>query len=683
MKAFLFIFCLVASGVVSGQIQPPASVTEQLVMEELTQHTDLVPEDETLTSTMEALRRHPVNLNFADQKTLEELPLLPAIQASLLLKYRALFGPFLSIYELQAIPGWNLQLIKQIMPYITVENVAEIEEQMRERISGGEQQVLLRSSLQWPYSRGYRADSTGEKKYPGSPLKVLLRYRYQFKNLLQFGFTAEKDPGEEFFHGKQKWGFDFYSCHVFLRNLGKIKTLALGDFTVNFGQGLLQWMNLSFGGSANIVSVKRQGGVFKPYSSAGEFNFHRGAAITLSSGKWELNLFGSKRRLDAHVYPPDSSSQQSYIFSLQTNGLHRTISENANKKIEQVTTIGARLSVDVKSMHIAANGVRYGFQTAFMPQEKSYDRFSFAGKQLTNTSLDYSYTFKNLHFFGESAMDDNKSFAFIHGLLISLNKNAEMSILHRRISPSYHSFFSSANIQNSTVSNERGCYIGLNVRMTAALAFNGSLDLFSFPWLKFGVNKLSGGKTAQLQFIYTPNKVTALFFRYKYSFTEENVSGPVPAIVKTAAKSLQNCRLQFAYQPGPDMELRSRIEIVFFDKGGNSAAEGMLGYLEWLYHPMSKPFSANLRLQYFETDSYESRLYAFESDVLYNYSVPVFDGKGYRFYGNFAVQPTKKLACWLKIAHSLYLDKEVQGSGYDLISSSQKMQLTLQLQYKF
>jgi hypothetical protein len=57
--------------------------------------------------------------------------------------------------------------------------------------------------------------------------------------------------------------------------------LALGDYTVNLGQGLIQWQGLAFGKSAEVTSIKRQSAVLQPYRSAGEFYFYRGAGITL------------------------------------------------------------------------------------------------------------------------------------------------------------------------------------------------------------------------------------------------------------------------------------------------------------------------------------------------------------------------------------------------------------------
>src|SRR6185503_7473909 len=101
-------------------------------------------------------------------------------------------------------------------------------------------------------------------------------YRYSYKNLLQYGLVGDKDAGEQFLKGAQHSGFDFYSFHLFARNVGVIQSLAIGDFTVNMGQGLIHWQGLAFKKSAATMSIKRQSAVLRPYNSAGEFYFHRG-----------------------------------------------------------------------------------------------------------------------------------------------------------------------------------------------------------------------------------------------------------------------------------------------------------------------------------------------------------------------------------------------------------------------
>jgi hypothetical protein len=149
-------------------------------------------------------------------------------------------------------------------------------------------------------SRGFTPDSLGNTRYLGSRQRYFFRYKYVFKNQLQFGITGDKDAGEQFLKGAQRYGFDFYTMHLFARNLGIVKRLAIGDYTVNIGQGLLTYQSLAFRKSVDVLNIKRQTEVFRPYSSPGEFFFHRGAAVTLGVRNWYLSAFVNARRIIRH-----------------------------------------------------------------------------------------------------------------------------------------------------------------------------------------------------------------------------------------------------------------------------------------------------------------------------------------------------------------------------------------------
>ncbi len=98
---------------------------------------------------------------------------------------------------------------------------------------------------------------------------------------------------------------------------------------------------------------------------------------------------------------------------------------------------------------------------------------------------------------------------------------------------------------------------------------------------------------------------------------------------------------------------------------------------------MLKAFAASTRLQYFETGGYNSRLYAYENDVLYSFSIPVFYDKGYRYYVNINYDINKALSFWIKWAQTIYKDKTLVGSGLDEINGRAKSEIRLQAMYKF
>ena len=381
MKKAITIGLVMACCTATAQEREALPVQEQQ-LENQAEATEMETEDYASWQKIETFRRHPLNLNKAEAADLETLPILTALQVASFLRYRNLFGKLVSLHELQAIPGWDVQTIRRILPLVTLDEEKSSTTPLTQRFSGGEQTLLLRLSQQLEKSKGYQPPTTPDKDhYLGNGMRVFTRYRYNYKNLLQYGLTAEKDAGEQFFRGPQKTGFDFYSFHLFARKLGLVKALALGDFTVNLGQGLIHWQSLAFKKSAAVIQVKRQSPVLKPYNAAGEYNFHRGAGLTLQHKQWEATLFGSFRKLDANLLA-DS------ITSLLTSGYHRTMAEiNDRQNLDRITA-GGNLKYSGQNWHIGINTVQYRFSKPFKTSGDPYDKYAVVGKTWGNHSID-------------------------------------------------------------------------------------------------------------------------------------------------------------------------------------------------------------------------------------------------------------------------------------------------------
>ena len=272
MKNFyLLVLILTAPIYLLAQVPEMPSGNAEQQLEAITESNDDVEtEDDSFLQQRQHFLTDPVNLNTAEPTELKELNILSPMQIQNLISYRNLLGSFVDIYELQSVPGWNIYTIKRLLPYVTVKNGAKIRTLLGDRFKNGIHSVLARGTQVLEKSQGYKnkGNTTGNS-YAGSPQRIYLRYKYQYKNLLQYGVVAEKDAGEQFFKGSQKQGFDFYSVHLFARNIGIVKALALGDFAVNMGQGLTQWQSLAFKKSSDVTNTKRQLAVLRPYNSAG------------------------------------------------------------------------------------------------------------------------------------------------------------------------------------------------------------------------------------------------------------------------------------------------------------------------------------------------------------------------------------------------------------------------------
>ncbi|MFT3910590.1 MAG: helix-hairpin-helix domain-containing protein [Ferruginibacter sp.] len=666
---------------------PPNSSTEQQLENVTENNEDLETEDDSYLQEMVQFQKNPVDLNSADEAILKELLVLTPLQIQNLISYRNVLGRLIDIYELQAIPGWNVRTIQKILPYITVSNSVNVVTTIGTRLRGGQHSILARVSQTLERSRGFiEIDSTPpppDHPYQGSPQKLMLRYKYVYKNLLQYGIVAEKDAGEEFFKGSQKRGFDFYSAHFFIRNLGIIKSLALGDFTVNFGQGLTQWQSLAFKKCPDVLAIKRQSAVLRPYNSAAEINFHRGVGITIGKKNWQATVFGSYRKTDANFNTDTLITTDDFVSSLQTSGYHRTKSEVEDRASQRQLAFGANASVQLGRLHLGLSGVQFQLKYPLVKQALPYNMYALNGKSFGNYSIDYSYTFKNLHFFGETATSSEGKLASVNGLLVSVSNNVDMSFLYRNISKAYQSLYTNAFTESTTPSNERGFFSGITVRPAIYWQIDAYADIYKFPWLKYRVDAPSTGSDYFVQVTYKPNKQLEMYSRYKRESKSINYNPDESVLNPVIYQPRKDWRMQVSYKLSPRFTMRSRAEMVWFDKNGPAQEEGFSIYADVFYSPLQSRVSANMRLEYFETGGYNSRIYAYESDVLYYFSIPVLYGKGYRYYFNINYDVSKKLSLWGKWGQFIYPGKTSIGSGLDEINGHIKSEARLELLYKF
>lgn len=657
----------------------PVSAEQQL--ENQTDATEEETEDDSFLQDLEQFKKNPINLNTADADELRQLRVLSDLQIANLVLYRNLLGRFIHVYELQAIPAWDVFTIRKIIPFVIVANPVSLSADLKKRFSDGEHSLLLRFSQVIEKAKGFDQTTSGTK-YLGSPQRVFLRYRYNYKNLLQFGVVGDKDAGEQFFKGKQNKGFDFYSIHFFVRKIGAVQALALGDFTVNMGQGLIQWQGLAFKKSVDVLGVKRQSAILRPYNSAGEFYFHRGAGVTIKKNRIEATLFASVRKLSAN-FVADTINNEDFISSFLTSGYNRTASEIADKNNLTQTATGGNITYKGNRWHIGANGIYYNFSLPVQKRDEPYNLYAISGSSWYNISIDYSYTYKNLHFFGEAAVDKHFNKAFVNGALISVDPKVDISLVQRTINKAYQAVNGNAFTENNYPTNETGFFAGITIRPGAAWRLDAYADLFKFPWLKYQVDAPSRGKDFLAQLTYTPYRGVEIYTRFRTETKQTNQpdnNTPTNFLVKIPR---QSWRTQISYKLTPAITLRSRTEILWYDNKGANKETGFLSYIDYIYKPMLAPFSGVLRLQYFETGGYNSRIYAYENDVLYSYSIPSFFDKGFRYYLTINYDFSKKLSLWARLAQTAYLNKSTVGSGLDEISGNKRTEVKLQARWLF
>lgn len=684
-KLHTYIICMAiaAAAMLSvGKAQEVVNQNVEQAIEDLTDADESETEDDSYLQQLSQLSKYKLNLNTATLSDLQIFRFLNELLLVQLVSYRNLMGPFLSIYELQSMPGWDVETIQRILPYVYVGPAKSAAEDFFSRFRGGANSIVMRVGQVLERQRGFIPDSLGNTRYLGSNHRVFFRYKYVYKNNLQFGLVGDKDPGEQFFKGAQKNGFDFYSFHLFARNLGKIKRLALGDYTVNLAQGLLTYQSLAFRKSVDVLNIKRQTEIFRPYNSAGEFNFHRGAAITVGGDRLSVSAFVNTRRVSANAVV-DSVNFEDFVSSLLTNGLHRTPAELADRYAIREFGAGGAIQYKANRWHLGVNGVHYQLEKPLQRRNEPYNLYRFSGTQVTGLSADYSYTYRNIHLFGEVAGNPGGGLAQVHGLIASVDRNVDVSLLYRNISKNYQTLYGNAFTESTTPQAENGLFAGVSMRPWKGIRIDAYADVYRFPWLRFRVDRPSVGKEYLVQLTWKPNKQVEVYTRFRSETKALNYSLPAEAANVTADIPRMNWRTHISYKLSQAITLRARTESVWWDRGGPEAEQGFMVYGDFFYRPLMKPIALNFRLQYFETDGYNSRVYAFENDVLYSFSIPPLSGKGFRWYVNANYDIGRNITLWFRIARTFLPEETNIGSGNDLIDKNHRTDYRFQVRYTF
>ena len=204
-------------------------------------------------------------------------------------------------------------------------------------------------------------------------------------------------------------------------------------------------------------------------------------------------------------------------------------------------------------------------------------------------------------------------------------------------------------------------------------------DLFNFPWMRYRVDAPSLGYEILTQAIWSPNRETRLALRVRAVSKQQNdaLENTINYLVPVEK---ENYRIDLSYKVGKAWTFRNRGELVRFKKDTEKQSGFML-YQDIIYKPMSSRISGNCRIALFDTDGFDSRLYAFENDVLYSYSIPAYQDSGIRYYLNGRYRLGKAIDLWLRYATTVYTNKKEIGSGLDLISGRCKSDIKIQLRY--
>lgn len=666
MKRFLIPLLIILPLTASAQ----NNITDEIIIDQIERMMEMSEEELDFSDIIEeywTICENKININNPDDlNQLIELHLVNIFIIEKINEYRKNFGNFMMFDELQFVEGIDEMTLNILQPLICFEKPQKKEKlRAKDLWKRGRHQTIYQIERCFNEKAGYK-----DKEYLGSPSKMLLRYGFTSQNKLEFGIAMEKDPGE-------KNMLDFVSFHFLLHDLKFVKTLAVGDYQLAFGQGVTMGSGLAFNGNGG--SLLRKSKKIRASKSANETRYLRGVATTLNYKNLDLTVFYSNKKVDANVSVADSLGEPLVVTALQQTGLHRTDNELIDRHLITQQLFGGNLSYRNSHFQIGYTIHKTLLSCELNPDPRLYNTFYFRGKSLVNQGVDFYYVLHKFAFYGETAISDNMSPAALIGTSVQPAGYIDFTVLYRYYDKKYQNFYSNAFAAGSGTRNEKGVYLSTALTFAPKWRLTATADFPQSDWIKTSAYAPSRSQNYNLQIEHQINNKALFFIQLRYNDKEKNGPGENTYMRYLIHERKMSLRFHVTYPVGNNFILKNRVE---FSKNLDKSKNGTsyLIYQDVLYNPENQSFSFAFRYALF--DSPNGAVYAYENDILNSFAIGSFYHKGLRIYLLGKVKLRWGVAINAKIGCTFYTDVNEIGSGLELIEGNLKTDGKLQLVWK-
>lgn len=630
--------------------------------------------EETLQENLdylETLQQSPLNINDVTPEELQQLPFLNSKQIDDIIIYRDKHQPLFGTEELILIPSLSHRTRQYLSLFLTCRPTKNVKANLLHQLFSGKHEVTTRIDIPLYTRDGYKNNSnlSQNRKYLGDKLYTILRYRYNNSDTLKYGFTAEKDAGEPF-ASRGNLLYDSYSFYFFLQPKHARYALAVGDYRIHFGEGLVIGNGFMTGRTSFLSTGNSSIQAIKPHTGVSESDFFRGVAGSLRIKHLSFTLFGAYTPKDA-ILKGDSA-----ISSFKTDGYHRTKSEQSNRNNVYNLCFGADINWNTKRMSLGLSGLTTHYNHEISPNNKTYNKYALRGKSVQVGGLHYSLSIlPSLKTLGEMAISTGGGTAFLNTLRYYPLQGVQLVSVQRYYGIRFHSPFGYAFKAGSRIQNERGVYLGVDANLTRQWEIRGYSDFFYFPWVTYKYPQSTYGQAYMSEISFHPNANCNFLIQYQYKKNQYKSSEG-----KHLHPYRQSIRLSAVYSP-QFLTLQTNVYGTFVKQENNKLSQGFL---------VSQKIGFNKRnwhitglIAYFHTDDYNSRIYQYTPNVVYAHSFSQFYGHGIHgdLVGRMRIAKFLELSLRYSLTH--YFDRSEISSNAERIASSSKNDVTIQGRFYF
>jgi hypothetical protein len=413
-------------------------------------------------------------------------------------------------------------------------------------------------------------------------------------------------------------------------------------------------------------------------------------AATVRIKPVEVSGFASYHPRDATINSFDTTgSVVETITSLSTSGYHRTGAELSKRNTLTELVCGGNASFSMApgqqvGFKIGLTGIYYRYSASLSPKIYTYNQFGFRGRDNANTGIDVQLRYHGIYFFGEAGRSLNTGTAWLAGVFFAPDPVIGITLICRNYGTGYQDLFSNAFGQNSLNSNEKGIYTAVNAAIHPKVTVSGYIDIFSFPWLKYRVDSPVRGLEFGTMLGWQASRDMMISLRLYQKNTRMNGSAAPGQNMHTLTDFLcRSYRFSMEWSASAGIHLKTRVEV---KETGVPDAAHQTGYL--VYQEAQVKISRwvealHLRITLFDIPAYESRIYVYEPEVLYGYSVPAYQGQGMHSSLVTKIAVSRHLDLWIRGAITCYTDRQTVGTGNDMTEGNVRGELTGQVLVRF
>ncbi|MFQ6091624.1 MAG: ComEA family DNA-binding protein [bacterium] len=551
------------------------------------------------------LRQHPIDLNTAPLSELQRIPWLTPIQSQHIVKQREKSGRFRSVSGLLDLPGFDEQLLAKIGPFVSVEAEAR--------------SPLLSWRLRSRIIHGASTDEAEGDRFLFRE-KVYTRNELNVADKLKIGILTEKDADEE------NLG-DHAVSYVSLDELGLFSRIISGNYRLDFGQGLvLGDYSGALKGASFPSSLKKRERGLRAYTSTSEVGPFLGLACSGSVKGVSFSLFGSKTDVDATL------NDDGTVSSIYESGLHRTETERRKKDVLKEQLYGGHISYGQGSWgSVGVTFYHSRYDHPFDPKDEERKHYTFRGRTNSVGGLHFDLYYRRLNIFGETGKAEGAGTGMLVAAIIDFGR-IEVDALMRDYDRDFYNLHNYGFAEKpDETQNESGTLFGLVYNLDGRTRMKVYFDRVRNPWRRYYEQMPPARREfwSQIEHQAARSVLTTLRMRVKTKDTYETIADGVS---KNTRRRQVNARGQLDWQFSKKGRWRGRLERVWVrypDLSTEEAGWVLFGDLRFI---PKKWVTVDNRLIFFNTGSYDSRIYEYENDLPGLMTNVGLYGEGVRWY---------------------------------------------------